>query len=303
MQGYRVLEESILYRAGNYSCELQFIRCTEPHKAYHIYDLELIVDEATSFELYEQAVGEAQGTFHVSGLRKLIFATSKVLDNWCRRHPYTFVSFFDCLSGLFRIYFKLGFVCDGRVNTFVAYVNNEGKRTAFRGMLNLLAEDDFWVNDLWRVAKDSDYYVGQQFTPVDFFKQLFTGMGLAVDRPSPITIEGDYSALVTAVQNRLQGLSKAKLLTDFAEPLGGKGQLRRYGSEEQQIIFVIRQGTRIATIRRNCLKVMGLVYQEENSVKYDLSSQTVENIVAAVNSIDVSACEIAVSSPSSLAQQ
>lgn len=304
MQGYRVSKESILYRAGNYHCELQFIRCTEPHKAYYIYDLELLVDGATSFELYQQSIGEVEGTFHVSKLRQIIFATAKVLNDWCRRNPYTFVSFFDCLSNLFPIYSKLGFVCDGRVNTFVAYVNEEGKRTAFKGMLNLLAEDDFWVNDLWRVAKDRDYYVGQQFTPVDFFRQLITETGLAIDRPKPVVVEGDYSELITAVHNRLQGLSGAKLIVDFAEPLGGKGQLRRYGSGEQQTVFVIRQGTRIATVRRDCLKVMGLVYQED-SVEYDLSPQTVANIVAAISSIDISACELAVSQSksSSLVQE
>ncbi len=173
MQKYRVFEESIIYNAGKYSCELIFFRCSE-HKLYPIYDLELVVDDATLSDLYKQSIGELQGTFSISGLRRIIPATIEVLDDWCSRHPYTFISFFDCLSHLYRVYLKLGFISDGRVETFIAFINEEGKRTAFKGMLNLLAKDDFWVNDIWRVAKDFDYYIGDIDTPVDFLKELLT---------------------------------------------------------------------------------------------------------------------------------
>jgi hypothetical protein len=184
MQGYRVLEESVIYNAGRCNCELQFIRCTEPHKNYHLYDLELIVDGANTHNLYKQSRGEAEGTFEISGLRKIIPATTEVLDNWCSRNLYTFVSFFDCLSNfkLYRIYKRLGFVHDGRAETFIAYVDEEGKRTAFKGMLNLLAEDDFWVNDLWRVAKDFDYYVGDMYTIADLMRDLLSTPGIRLTK-------------------------------------------------------------------------------------------------------------------------
>ena len=176
MQNYRILEESIVYIAGTYNCELQFIRCTEPEKKYHLYDLELIVDGANQLDLYKQSIGETEGTFKISGLRKIIPATIEALDDWCNRHPNTFISFFDCLSGyrFLRIYNKLGFVHDGRIDTFVAFVDEQGKRIAFKGMLNLLAEDDFWVNDLWRVAKDFDYYLGTLYTVVDQIRDILS---------------------------------------------------------------------------------------------------------------------------------
>lgn len=58
MQGYRVIEESIIYNAGKYSCELILFRCNEPHKHYPIYDLELVVDGLTELDLYKQSIGE-----------------------------------------------------------------------------------------------------------------------------------------------------------------------------------------------------------------------------------------------------
>lgn len=300
MQGYQVLEESILYRAGSYRCELQFIRCSEPHKVHPIYDLELIVDGATTYELYDQAVGEAEGTFTIFGLKHIIPATTAALDDWCYRHPYTFISFFDGLSNLFSLYFKLGFDCNGRGDTFIAYVDETGKRTTFPGMLNFLAEDDFWVNDIWRLTK-TDYYIGNIETPVDFLNKIFTEMGLAIDRPAPVVVKGDYSQFMTAVLNRLS--TGGKLLVEFAAPLGGKGQLRRLGSRKQQRVFVIRQGTLIAHIHREQIRVMGLVHQEED-VRYDLSAQTVANIVAAIDNIDVSTCKLVISQRrSSLPQQ
>lgn len=41
-------------------------------------------------------------------------------------------------------------------------------------MLNLLDEDDFWINDIWRLAKDFNYYIGDIYTPVDLLKELLT---------------------------------------------------------------------------------------------------------------------------------
>lgn len=174
MQGYRVLEESIVYKAGKHNCKLLFFRCNEPFKHYPIYDLELTINNTDYLYLSEESIAQSEGRSWRSGIRSIISATIEVLDEWCARHPYTFVSFFDCLSNLFHLYLKAGFICDGRGETFVAYIAEEGKRTAFKGMLNLLAEDDFWVNDLWRVAKDSSYYTGDIYTPVDALKALLS---------------------------------------------------------------------------------------------------------------------------------
>jgi hypothetical protein len=172
MQDYRVFEESIMYKAGKHNCELSFFRCNEPVKHYPVYDLELTVNKTDYLYLSEESLAQLEDCSPLLGMRSIISATIKVLDDWCARHPYTFVSFFDCLSNFYHLYLKAGFICDGRGETFVAYLNEQGKRTTFKGMLNLLADDDFWVNDLWRVAKDSDYYTGEIYTPVDALKAL-----------------------------------------------------------------------------------------------------------------------------------
>lgn len=179
MQGYRVLEESLVYKAGKSSCELSFVRCTEPHKLFPLYDLELKVDRYNDLDSYTQSINEKQETFQSSGLWKIIQPTIEALDDWCQRHPYTFISFFDCLTNFLKsIYYKVGFVSDGRMDTFIAFVNQEGKRIAFKGMLNLLESDDFWVNDIWRVAKDFDYYTGEIYTPVDMLSDMLSELGI-----------------------------------------------------------------------------------------------------------------------------
>lgn len=57
------------------------------------------------------------------------------------------------------------------MDTWITYIDSEGKRRLLLGMLNLI-EDKLAINDLWRVAKDTDYYLGRPFTPVDAFKQI-----------------------------------------------------------------------------------------------------------------------------------
>lgn len=174
MQGYRVFKESVVYKAGKYNCELLFFRCNEPFKPYPIYDLELTVNNTDYLYLSEETIAQSKATSTSLGIKSIISATVEVLDDWCNRYPYAFISFFDCLSNLHHLYRKVGFISDGRGDTFVTYITEEGKRTAFKGMLNLLAEDDFWVNDIWRVAKDSDYYTGDTHTPVDALKALLS---------------------------------------------------------------------------------------------------------------------------------
>ena len=65
------------------------------------------------------------------------------------------------------------------MDTWITYIDQEGQRVLLKGMLNLI-EDKLAINDLWRVAKDTDYYLGRLFTPVDAFKQI-----LGLDQNSP----------------------------------------------------------------------------------------------------------------------
>lgn len=161
MQKYQVLEESITYSAGKSQCQLQFIRCTEPYKAYHLYDLKLVINKTNYFDLEKQLLSAVKASFTPGEIRKVIETTTTILDNWCRCNLFTFISFSDCLGSykLRRLYRKLGFICDSQIETFVAFVNEEGKRIAFNGMLNLLTEDDFRVNELWQLAKNPNHYI------------------------------------------------------------------------------------------------------------------------------------------------
>ena len=38
-------------------------------------------------------------------------------------------------------------------------------------MLNLLNKEDFWINDLWRAAKNRRYYDKDFYSPVDMLKE------------------------------------------------------------------------------------------------------------------------------------
>ena len=67
------------------------------------------------------------------------------------------------------------------MDTWITYIDQEGQRVLLKGMRNLI-EDKLAINDLWRVAKDTDYYLGRLFTPVDAFKQI-----LGLDQNSPCT--------------------------------------------------------------------------------------------------------------------
>lgn len=66
---------------------------------------------------------------------------------------------------------RYGFACDRRMDTWVSYINHSGQCVLYKGMLNLI-EDKLAINDLWRVAKDTDYYLGYIDTPVDAFKRM-----------------------------------------------------------------------------------------------------------------------------------
>lgn len=115
--------------------------------------------------------------------------TIKMLNQWCDNHPETFLSFYCGLAPAHlifcRIYWKLGFICDGRVETFVTFINKEGKRTSYIGMLNLLTKKDLWfTNDLWRVAKGTHFFLGELYTPVDLFHDLLEDNGIDVIKTS-----------------------------------------------------------------------------------------------------------------------
>jgi hypothetical protein len=171
-----LVEDALAYCVGNYECELSFNRCSEPHQRYPIYNLELTINghRLQDFRDLNDALKPSDSLYGIT--RALVRATREVLDQWCCSHPHVFLSFcdFDCDIRLYRIYRHLDFFPNGRLDTFLAYVSEEGKRVVFKGMLNLLAKEDFWVNDIWRFTKMRDYYEGEYYTPVDALKDILS---------------------------------------------------------------------------------------------------------------------------------
>jgi hypothetical protein len=176
MQNQSTIEETLFYSVGNYSCNLSFIRYSAPEQPHPLYGVELSINDRPLQELYSIAdLLKTGDTIFV--VRALIRAIQQALDEWCCRHHESFLTFYHSDDGvsLLAIYRKLGFACSGRLDTFLAYVNDAGERTSFKGMLNLLGEDDFFINDLWRFTQICDYYIGHYQTPVDVFKEMLAG--------------------------------------------------------------------------------------------------------------------------------
>ena len=72
----------------------------------------------------------------------------------------------------FKLYHRANFVCDGREN-YVTYIDAQGQRTVFDGMLNSLPEECWQRTELSRFV-GSRYYKGDRETPVDFLIALLS---------------------------------------------------------------------------------------------------------------------------------
>jgi hypothetical protein len=164
---HKSFDETIQIKGRNYTISLVFTRYGEEQDPYCVYELEIFIDEQP-FYLHETYGIEWGSVPVLQVLRKALTA----LDDWGKRHPQSFLTTFNCdLYRLSRTLRRQGFACDGRMDTWVTYINHEGQRVLYKGMLNLI-EDKLAINDLWRVAKDTDYYLGYIDTPVDAFKRM-----------------------------------------------------------------------------------------------------------------------------------
>ena len=79
----------------------------------------------------------------------------------------------DFSGRFFKLYHRAGFVCDGRLEHYVTYIDAQAQRTVFDGMLNSLPEECWQRTDLWRFV-GSRYYKGDRETPVDFLIALLS---------------------------------------------------------------------------------------------------------------------------------
>ena len=178
-------DENIQIRVGEHICRLAFTRHGDEADPYPLYDLDIFIDGLVMYEVFteDQVVDEIPTdglvaskskatSWGTAQLLKLVRGVFDALDEWCLRHPRSYLTTFNWqLYQLYSTLRRKGYACDGRMDTWITHINQEGQRVLLPGMLNLI-EDKLAINDLWRVAKDTDYYLGRPFTPVDVFKQI-----------------------------------------------------------------------------------------------------------------------------------
>lgn len=135
---------------------------------------------------------------------KLLKSGLALLDTWCSQHPHSFlatenyylVNYFDYPSTFWRFIENWGVAHDGRCDTWVACIDDNGQRVLYPGMLNLIADClDVW--DLWRVAKDTNYFLGHlETTPVAIVAFLLGNIGIeTLPEEDEFIIEGDFQSL------------------------------------------------------------------------------------------------------------
>ncbi len=178
----RTPDENLEIQWGEHTCCLAFTRYGADDDPYPLFDVDILINGVAMYYVFAEREEEVDGELVISKsaasnwgtaqLLSLVRGVLKALDDWCSCHPQTYLSTFNLqLYGLYSTWRRQGYACDRRMDTWITYIDSEGKRRLFLGMLNLI-EDKLAINDLWRVAKDTDYYLGCPFTPVDAFKQI-----------------------------------------------------------------------------------------------------------------------------------
>lgn len=277
-------ETTVQLETNQCHCILEFIRLSDKNELYPFYDLRIKITPNLE---------KALDTITFNNFFYLVRSGKRLLKKWAQQHPYSFLSLYKDTIW-FRFFDNLGFICDGRADTYIAYVDSQGNFTSFPKMLNLVNEEHLRTNELWRLIKDyPQYYEGEFFNPVAGFTQLMDSAGLAGNRPE-IIIEQDNSRFIQKFLEKTQGNRRTRLTCNYSLPLGGKGSLRAttLGSNELSI-WVFRKGTKIAAIYNDYVYVQGFVINEEkDGVRYELTPEIANIIVMAINEINLEECEL-----------
>ena len=149
--------------------------CSSLMRDHPLYEVVFEVDGRRASDWGEKEPSR----FDYKSIRQIVKETIATLNNWCKLHPDSFVYFWDTdfSARLFQIYRRIGFICDGRLENYVTYIDAHGVRSVFDGMLNSLPEECWQCTDLWRFV-GSRYYKGDRETPVDIFKALLSEIEL-----------------------------------------------------------------------------------------------------------------------------
>lgn len=177
------VEEVITIKVDSHICLLEFRRYGDADDPFPLYDIDFTFDGGSIDLTHPRWLSNtpdvaAQLTKLGAGtLLRLVREVLKALDAWGKRHPQTFITTSEYgLACLVRTLWRQGIICSGRFEQWLAFYDELGHRVLFVGMLNLI-EDKFAVNDLWRVAKDTQYYLGDYYSPVDWFKDAIRASG------------------------------------------------------------------------------------------------------------------------------
>lgn len=98
----------------------------------------------------------------------MIHALSEALDDWGQMYPYTVwtLSHRD-LNQASPILKRYGFIGDAYGEQWFTFYGMKGQQIVFEGVLNLVSHQLFYAPFLWRIAKYSDYYLGDLPSPED----------------------------------------------------------------------------------------------------------------------------------------
>jgi hypothetical protein len=135
---------------------------------YSIYDLEPLVDGQPTYQLWNTV-----STYDA------ILLTRKglsLLEPWCQAHPNSYLTMFGAESAMMRSLIQWGAACDGRADSWFTFIDRHGQRALFPGVLNPIA-DCLDICDLWRVAKDFDYFLGEYQSIKDRLAAAFDEAG------------------------------------------------------------------------------------------------------------------------------
>lgn len=182
-------------------------------KGWPLYTLEVLIDQQHLYE-HDQSFN--------SFLAKSLFKEGlSLLDQWCISHPHSFLATYNwTIADFYKILFKWGAACDGRIDTWFTCINDQGQRVLYPGVLNLI-EDCLNFCDLWRVAKDTNYYLGYLETPVDLLNSILSRAGCRNLLEDSYALNGDYAQLFLAYQARMQFQQCHELLFK-QHPVGDK---------------------------------------------------------------------------------
>ena len=191
---------------------------------YPVFSLDIYLDGKPSYKIIDEIPIPDRRQRQLLRVGK---AGLTLLDQWCKTHANTYLSTFDYVGYFCRWLIPWGATCDGRTDTWFTFINSQGERLLYPGVLNAI-EDCLDVDDLWRVAKDTNYYLGDLITPVDLIAKSLAQAGIRNLAEEGYSLNEDFTVLFNAYRDRFQ---------DFQTKLLNLGETHITGTTPLHIIW------------------------------------------------------------------